>query len=286
MFDLLPLRMDIAQLEKVARQLRSTCLQMAFNAKEGHITSALSCVDILVALYYEWLRIDPKAPRDPGRDRFLFSKGHAASALYATLGARGFFPVSELLDYCKPNSPFPNHPCRHKLSCLEISSGSLGHGLGIGSGMAYSLKLKRESSRVVVLMSDGECNEGSVWETAGFACAQKLSNLLAIVDHNNMQAVGRTNLLLGPTKLEDKFNAFGWSARTIDGHDISSILAALNDFPFHSEKPSVIICKTYGGQGVSFMKDQTTWHYRVPSVEELTLAFKELNEQPLISTGR
>jgi transketolase len=216
----------------------------------------------------------------------LFSKGHAASALYSVLAQRGFIDVQMLAEYAKPGRPLPNHPCKFMLPCLEISSGSLGHGLGIGSGIAYSLKYRGLDNRVAVVMSDGECNEGSVWEAAAFACSQKLDNLLAVVDNNNMQAVGRTNLLLGETSFEEKFKAFGWSARTIDGHDIGEIVATLTQFPFEKDRPSAIICKTTGGQGVSFMADQTLWHYRVPSAEDLSRALDELGENPLYEVTR
>jgi transketolase len=274
------------ELAMIARRVRATCVRMAFDGQEGHLSSALSCVDILVSLYSEWLRVDPSMANDPRRDRLLFSKGHAASALYSVLAQRGFIDVQMLAEYAKPGRPLPNHPCKFMLPCLEISSGSLGHGLGIGSGIAYSLKYRGLDNRVAVVMSDGECNEGSVWEAAAFACSQKLDNLLAVVDNNNMQAVGRTNLLLGETSFEEKFKAFGWSARTIDGHDIGEIVATLTQFPFEKDRPSAIICKTTGGQGVSFMADQTLWHYRVPSAEDLSRALDELGENPLYEVTR
>lgn len=275
----------VAELTSAARRIRATCIRMAFDGREGHLTSALSCADILVALYWEWLRVTPTRLDDPGRDRLLFSKGHAASALYSVLAARGFVDAQALAEYAKPGRPFPSHPCRSMLPCLEISSGSLGHGLGIGTGMAYGLKYDGRDARVAVLMSDGECNEGSVWEAAAFACSQKLDNVLAIVDNNNMQAVGRTNRLLGETSFEDKFRSFGWSARTIDGHDFGEMISALRQFPFAPDKPSALICKTVGGRGVSFMEDQTLWHYRVPSAEDLTRALVELDAKPLYPAG-
>ena len=274
------------ELAMMARRIRATCVRMAFDGKEGHLTSALSCVDILVSLYNEWLRVDPTDIGNPHRDRLLFSKGHAASALYAVLAERGFIDVQMLAQYAKPDRSLPNHPCKFMLPCLEISSGSLGHGLGIGTGMAYSLKYRGLNSRVAVVMSDGECNEGSVWEAAAFGCSQKLDNLLAIVDNNNMQAVGRTNLLLGDTSFEEKFKAFGWSALTVNGHNIGEIVSTLKQFPFVKGKPSAIICKTTGGHGVSFMADQTLWHYRVPSADDLSRALDELAEAPLYEVAQ
>ena len=279
MLDLMTTR--VHELERTARRVRATCVRMAFDGREGHLTSALSCVDLLVALYNGWLRVDPKDPLSPSRDRFLFSKGHAASALYAVLAAAGLVPPETLAQYAKADSPFPNHPCRKMLKWLEISSGSLGHGLGIGTGMAYSLALRGIDARVVVMMSDGECNEGSVWESAAFACAHRQDRLLAIVDNNNMQAVGRTDALMGHTSFEEKFRAFGWHAITIDGHDMRQIVEALARVPFSAGRPSAIIAKTVGGKGVTFMEDQTLWHYRAPSEADLAGACAELGEEPL-----
>jgi transketolase len=271
----------IQQLEHLARQVRASCIKMAHDGREGHLTSALSCTDILVALYGGWLKFNPARPDDPKRDRLLFSKGHAASALYATLAAHGYFPTDKLVEYAKSGKALPNHPCKLMLPCLEMSSGSLGHGLGIGTGLAYSHKLRGNTARTVVVMSDGECNEGSVYEAASFACARKLDNLIAIIDNNDMQAVGRTSKLLGDTSFEAKFSAFGWAARTIDGHDISQLLATLDALPFAEGRPSAIICKTTGGRGISFMEDQTLWHYRAPSADDLERALEELGVRPL-----
>ena len=276
---------DFARLERLARSIRATCMVMAFKGREGHLTSAMSCVDILVALYSGWLNVSPRNPQDPDRDRFLFSKGHAASAYYAVLASSGFLPVDELATYGTSGSRLPSHPCRLMLPCLEISSGSLGHGLGMGTGMMYGMGLSGRRGRVVVLMSDGECNEGSVWEAAAFAVAHKQDRLVAIVDNNNMQAVGRTNELMGNAVFEEKFRAFGWGVRTVDGQDIGAILAALNDLPFEPGRPSAIIAKTVGGAGLSFMEGELAWHYRVPSKEDLARALAELGEQPLIEAS-
>lgn len=274
-------KVDVAQLAQKARQVRATCVQMAHDGKEGHLASALSCVDVLVALYNGWLRVWPENPKSKDRDRFFFSKGHACTALYAVLAERGFIPKPWLSTYAHHNSPLPNHSCIYALPLLECSAGSLGHGLGIATGAAYGLRLDGVDARVVVLMSDGECNEGSVWEGAMFAAAQHLDLLLAIVDYNGIQAVGRSDALMGHTSLEEKFRAFGWAARTINGNDFSEIIAALDDFPFEPGRPSAIIAKTVGGAGVSFMEDQVLWHYRVPPADELQRALQELGEKPL-----
>jgi len=273
---------EIEALRERAKQTRATCLAMSFLAREGHLTSALSCVDILVALYSGRLNVSPQNPRDADRDRFLFSKGHAASAFYVVLAQAGFLPFAELATYGKSGSRLPSHPCKLMLPPLEISSGSLGHGLGMGTGMMYGMDLAGRRGRVVVLMSDGECNEGSVWEAAAFACAHRQERLIAIVDNNNMQAVGRTNQLMGDATFEDKFQAFGWGVRTIDGNDIAAVLDAVDEAPFQPGRPSAIIAKTVGGAGVSFMANDTAWHYKVPSADELRLALAELGAAPLI----
>ena len=276
---------SLADLEVKARELRATCVQMAYDGREGHLSSALSCMDILVALYYRWLNLTPENVRDADRDRFIFSKGHAATALYAVMAARGFIEPALLETYAQTDSPLPNHPCTHSLDILETSSGSLGHGLGIATGMAYGMRLDGRDARVAVVMSDGECNEGSVWEAAMFACAHKLDKVLAIVDYNGVQAVGRSDQLMGYTSLEEKFRAFGWAARTVNGNDLGELDAALQDFPFEEGKPTAIIAKTIGGYGVSFMQDQVVWHYRCPPAEEVIAAFEELGVRPIHKEG-
>jgi len=272
---------DIGWLEAQARRIRATCVQMAYDAHEGHLSGTLSCVDLLVALFYGWLLVNPSRPRHPDRDRFIFSKGHAASALYAVMADRGFFPRQWLLRYAQEDAPLPNHPCAHALPVLECSSGSLGQGLGIGTGMSYGMRLAGIDARVVVLMSDGECNEGSVWEAAMFAAANRLDRVLAVVDNNGVQAVGRSDALMGHTSLAEKFRAFGWAARAINGNCLAEILGALADVPFEPGRPSAIVARTTGGAGVSFMQDDVLWHYRVPSEEELGRALDELRASPI-----
>lgn len=273
--------MDIEALNKEARRIRATCVQMAHDSRHGHLKSALSCVDILVALFSGFLRIQPDKPRSGERDRFFFSKGHGCASLYAILASRGFVPREELGKYGCCGSAFPTHPCRHMLPVLECSSGSLGHALGIATGSLYGLRIRGSAARCVVLMSDGECNEGSVWESAMFAAAQKMTNLLAIVDFNKIQAVGRSNDIMGHTSLEEKFRAFGWAARSVNGGDIASMIKTLSDFPFEQDRPSAIIADTVSGAGISFMEDQVLWHYRVPSDDDLTRALQELGETPI-----
>jgi transketolase len=279
-------RVNSAELARRAQQSRATCLAMAFLGREGHLTSAMSCVDILTALYSGWLNVSPGAPRAPDRDRFLFSKGHAASAYYVALAQAGFLPVEELATYGHAGSRLPSHPCQLMLPVVEMSAGSLGHGLGIGTGMLYGMQLDGRAGRVAVLMSDGECNEGSVWEAAAFACAHKQDRLVAIVDNNNMQAVGRTDMLLGHTRFEDKFAAFGWAVRVVDGNDVGAVLGALEATPFEAGRPSAIVAKTVGGAGVSFMENNTAWHYNQLNADTLKQALDEISEQPLIEVPR
>ena len=268
--------METYQLEMKTREIRATCLQMAHDSGEGHLSSALSYVDVLVALYYTWMDISVSHPKKPDRDRFILSKGHGCAALYAVLADLGFIPKKNLFEYARSRSPLPNHPCIHALPLLDISSGSLGHGLGVATGLLYALRLRKSESRVVVLLGDGECNEGSVWEAAMFAAAQKLDNLLAVVDNNGIQAVGNNSEITGNTDLEKKFRAFGWGARTINGNNTSEICDALDSFPFENGKPSVIVAKTRSG--VSFIGSDVLWHYRVPSKDELQLAIEEMGQ--------
>jgi len=271
--------MNIEALEKKAREIRATCVQMACDGKVGHLSSSLSYVDVLVALYYGWLKVFPEDPGNPGRDRFILSKGHGCSSLYVVLADLGFFPKSMLAEYNREDSCLPNHPCMHTLPVMEMSSGSLGHGLGVATGMLYGLRLRGSGSRTVVLLGDGECNEGSVWESAAFAAAHKLERLLAVVDYNGIQAVGHSDEIMGHTSLEEKFRSFGWAARTIDGSDMKSVVAALDRVPFKKDKPSAIIAKTR--TGVSFMENDVLWHYRKPSEEDRVKALAELNAKPI-----
>jgi transketolase len=273
--------LSIQDLERKVKRLRATCVQLAHDGREGHLNGALSCMELLVALFYGWLKINPDNPKDVSRDRFIFSKGHACTAHYAVLADQKFFPMNWLRRYAKNNSPLPSHPCLHALPILDWSSGSLGHGLGVATGMSYGLKLKGSRARVITLLSDGECNEGSTWEGAMFAAAQELENLLVVVDYNRIQSVGRTDELNGFTSFEEKFKAFGWGTNTIDGHNLVEIIDALDRFPFESGKPSALIAQTTAGRGVSFMEDQVLWHYRVPSRDDVQQALDELGEVPI-----
>lgn len=267
-----------AELEAAARRIRGRLVRMSHDARAPHLGSALSCVDILVAAYWHALQIDPHRPDDPGRDRFILSKGHAAAALYATLAERGLFPAAWLELYGQDGSRLPEQMSPGCVPGIEAATGSLGHGLPLGVGMALAARIQNQSYRVCVLLSDGECNEGSVWEAAMFAAAQSLTNLLVVVDYNRWQATGRSNEIMALEPLGAKWQAFGFHVRQIDGHDFASLLSAMNGAGRDDTRPTAIIADTVKGRGVSFMEDDNNWHYRVPNDAELQAALTELGQ--------
>ena len=266
----------VADLDVVARQLRFKLIQMSHAAGTPHLGSALSCVDILVAAYWKILKINPAIPNDPLRDRFILSKGHAASALYATLAERGFFPRDWLDKFAQHGSPLAEQPAPDCAPGVELATGSLGHGLPVGLGMALAGRIQKQSYRVFVTMSDGECNEGTVWEAALFAPAQKLENVAIIIDYNKWQATGRSNEVMNLPSLREKFGAFGWSASEVDGHNISELVAAMSAVPNGSGQPVAIVAHTIKGKGVSFMENNPKFHGTAPNADEVKLALQEL----------
>jgi transketolase len=243
----------------------------------SHVGSCLSAADILAVLYGRVLRISPARPDSPDRDRFLLSKGHAGAAVYAALAESGFFPWEWLETYCQNGSRLAGH-LSTGVPGVEISSGSLGHGLPLACGMALAGKRDGFSYRVIAMLSDGECDEGSTWEAALFAPHHRLDNLVAIVDYNKIQSFGTVEEVLDLAPLADKWRAFRWAVREIDGHDHQQIAAALMQVPFEPERPSIIIAHTVKGKGVSFMENQLSWHYRSPNKEQLAQALAELGE--------
>lgn len=261
-------RDKIKYYETLAKRVRIDVLRMTNKAKSSHIGSNLSMADILAVLYGGVLNVQPDNPDWEGRDRLILSKGHACASVYAVLAERGFFPKEMLEGYYQSGSLLSGH-ISHYVSGVEASTGSLGHGLSIGCGMALAIK-----SRVYVLLSDGDCNEGSTWEAVMFASHHKLDNLVAIVDYNKMQALGDSKSILDLTPLCDKWMAFGWAVEEIDGHDIEQIETALRYRTF--EQPRCIIAHTIKGKGVSFMENSVEWHYKYPNEEELELALEEL----------
>jgi transketolase len=260
----------------LARRVRSQALRMVHQAKASHIGSCLSMADLLAVLYGGVLRVDPGRPDWEDRDRFLLSKGHAAAALYAILAECGFFPVAWLDSYCRDGSRLGGHATHHHVPGVEVSSGSLGHGLSFACGMALAGQRDGRPYRAFALLSDGECDEGSVWEAILFAPHQRLDNLIALVDYNKIQSFGSVKEVLDLEPFAAKWRAFGWSVREIDGHDHAQIHAALTAVPFEAGRPSVLIAHTVKGRGVSFMEDKLEWHYRSPDAGQLARAIGEL----------
>jgi transketolase len=263
-------------LEYIARRIRGKLVKISNKANTPHLGSSLSCVDILVAAYWSVLNINPKKPADPNRDRLVFSKGHAATALYIVLNMRGFFSDDILKTYAKPGSVLPEHPVYKSVPGIEATSGSLGHGLPLGLGLALAAKIQKNDYRVFVVMSDGECNEGSVWEAAMLAPAHNLDNLVAIVDFNHWQATGRSEDVTSLSPLKGKFEAFGWSSYDVNGHDVNALVDVLKKVPNGSGKPVAVIAHTVKGKGISFMEDDNNWHYRIPNKDEVKAALTEL----------
>ncbi|MFI5394409.1 MAG: transketolase [Candidatus Binatia bacterium] len=261
---------------ELARQVRRQVLRMVTRAKASHVGSCLSVTDLLAVLYGQVLRVDPARPDDPERDRLILSKGHAAAALYAVLAERGFFPKAWLERYGQDGQPLAGHSHHYGVPGVEVSTGSLGHGLPIGVGMALAAKRDGRTARTFVVLSDGECDEGSVWEAALFAPQHQLANLVAIVDYNKIQSYGTVKEVLDLTPFAEKWRAFRWAVREIDGHNHREILEATRDVPLEPGRPTAIIAHTIKGKGVSFMENLLLWHYRNPSEEQLQQALMEL----------
>ncbi|GEA17907.1 transketolase [Moorella sp. E306M] len=267
---------DYQELTTTARRLRRHIIRMIGAAGSGHPGGSLSAVEIMTALYFKIMRLDPARPDWPERDRFVLSKGHAAPVLYAALAERGFFPLEKITTLRQLGSPLQGHPDRKALPGVEVSTGSLGHGLAVANGMALAGRLDGRDYHVYVLLGDGELEEGMVWEGAMAAAHYRLDNLTAIVDHNHLQIDGRVEDVMSPEPVADKFRAFGWEAKTIDGHDFSQILAAFEWAREVKGKPAVIIAETIKGKGVSFMENEAGWHGKAPKPEEVEKALAEL----------
>jgi transketolase len=265
-----------SDLEALSRRIRYQLVQMSHASGAPHLGSAMSCVDILVAAYWGCLSIDPATPTDPERDRFILSKGHAGAALYAVLAEKGFFPRDWLGRYAQKDAILTEHPHPHGIPGVEWATGSLGHGLSAGLGMALAGRIQGREYKVVVCLSDGECNEGSVWEAALLAPAQNLNRVTVVVDFNKWQATGRSEEVTALAPLREKWAAFGWRTREVDGHSMPALLEALALAPDSEGRPTAIIAHTVKGRGVSFMEDDNNWHYRIPKASEVDAAGKEL----------
>ncbi len=250
---------------------------MIARAGSSHAGSALLIADLLAVLYGQILRINPREPNRANRDRFVLSKGHACAALYAVLAEKGFFPVAWLDNFYRDGAPLAGHVTHVGVPGIEVSTGSLGHGLAIACGMALAAKRDSVTYRVFALLSDGECDEGSTWEAALFAPHHRLDNLVAIVDYNKIQSLGTIKEVLGLEPLAAKWEAFGWAVREIDGHNISQIESVLRVLPAVPGKPTCVVAHTVKGKGVSFMENNLLWHYRAPDDQELRRALTELD---------
>ena len=268
---------DKRELERIANSVRKKILALVYKTKGPHIGSSFSCVEILVSLYSTFLKVTPQDPQSSKRDRFVFSKGHAAPALYSVLWEHGFLCDEDLDRFAIDGGCFEQHPSKDLSKGIEVSTGSLGHGLSIGVGMAYAAKQDGTANRTCVLISDGELNEGSTWEALLFSSQHKLSNLLLVVDYNKMHALGFTKHSLDLDPLAEKFAAFGWSCTEVNGHHFTELLSALGRVPFQADKPSVIIAHTVKGKGISVMENNIYWHYHCPSESEYALFLDELS---------
>jgi len=271
--------MNIQDLQKTARKVRRNIIESTGSAGSGHPGGSLSCTDILTTLYFSKLRVDPKNPKDPNRDRFVLSKGHAAPALYSVLAEKGFFPTTELKTLRKLGSILQGHPNMNKTPGVDASTGSLGQGLSIANGMALAAKMDKKSYRVYAVIGDGETQEGSIWEAAMTAAHYKLDNLCVILDHNGLQIDGANAEVMNIEPIGGKFSAFGWNVLEADGHNFNQILKALDDAESLKGKPTVIIARTIKGKGVKFMENRAEWHGRAPKEAELEKALEELTEE-------
>jgi len=262
----------------LALRIRKHAVRMTSLGRSSHVGSVLSCADILATLYARLMRVRPHEPLWPDRDRFIMSKGHAGAGLYATLAELGFFPIERLDTHCQNGSTLCGHVATHGIPGVDFSTGSLGHGLPVGAGIAYALKIRAATSRTFVLLSDGELDEGSNWEAFLFASHHQLSNICVIVDYNKIQSLAPVSETLGLEPLMDKFRAFGWEARECDGHDHKALERALA--PASDRAPVVVLANTIKGCGVSFMQHSVLWHYRTPQGDEFMAAMAELEGTP------
>jgi transketolase len=266
----------IRRFKEIALRIRRLIIEMICAAKSGHPGGSLSAVEMLTALYFDIMRVDPGNPGWEDRDRFVLSKGHASPVLYATLALRGYFPEEELQRFRKINSMLQGHPDMKGTPGVEMSTGSLGQGLAAANGMALAGKLDRKGYRVYVLLGDGEVQEGMIWEAAMAAAHYKLDNLTAFLDHNGLQIDGPNEEIMKVEPLKAKWEAFGWNVIEIDGHSFEEILDSVEKAKMVKGKPTIIIARTVKGKGVSYMENAVDWHGKAPSKEEAESAVKEL----------
>ncbi len=264
------------ELNKVATQIRRDIVEMINAAGSGHPGGSLSSADILAALYFGKMNVDPKNPKLENRDKFILSKGHAAPVLYSTLARKGYFSSEELPKLRKMGSMLQGHPDMKGIPGVEMSTGSLGQGFSTSIGMALASKLDKIGNRIYVLLGDGEINEGLVWEAAMAAAHYKLDNITAILDFNGLQIDGKNEDVMGTSPVDEKWRSFGWNVITIDGHNFEEIINAFNQAEETNGKPTMVIAKTIKGKGVSFMENEASWHGTAPTDEDKEIALKEL----------
>ena len=264
------------ELVEISKKIRKDVVEMLTESASGHPGGSLSAADIVTTLFFNELNIDPSNPKDENRDRFVLSKGHAAPVLYSALARRGFFDPKELLTLRKTGSRLQGHPNMNDLPGIDMSTGSLGQGISAAVGMALAGKTDNKSYRVYALLGDGELEEGQVWEASMCAAHYKLDNLTAFVDFNGLQIDGEITKVMNPSPIDKKFEAFGWNVLIIDGHNYDEILDAIEKAKNHKGQPTVIICNTIKGKGVSFMENEASWHGTAPNKEQCEIALKEL----------
>jgi len=272
---------DVQNLREHARQVRNKVLDMGIEGKGGHLAPGLSCTDILVALYDNVLNFDSKNPEWKKRDRFILSKGHGCMPLYVLLAEKGFFAEELLYTFCKPGSVLGCHADRNLIPGVEVTTGSLGLGLSVAVGMAFAAKYDKKNHKIYALLGDGECQEGTIWESLMYAGSNGLDNLTIIVDNNGYGATAKLKDTADVHPLADKLKAFNFSVKEVDGHDFNEILSALEFLPYKKGRPSAIIAHTTKGKGISFMeeayaKGDPKWHYRIPNEKEIKIAKKDL----------
>ena len=267
---------SLDELKSISTEIRKDIVKMLTESASGHPGGSLSATDIMTVLFFKEMNLDPNNEKDPNRDRFVLSKGHAAPVLYSALARRGYFPVEELSTLRKFKSRLQGHPSIQYLPGIDMSTGSLGQGVSAAVGMALAGKIDKNDYRVYTLLGDGELEEGQVWEAAMCAAHYKLNNLTAFIDFNGLQIDGDITKVMNPCPIDKKFEAFGWNVLVIDGHNYEEIIDAIEKAKECKDKPTAVVCKTIKGKGVSFMENQAEWHGIAPSREQCEAALKEL----------
>ena len=267
-------------LKRKSIEYRKSIIKLIYLSKAGHTGGSLSCVDILNVLYNQVMNISPNNVSAIDRDHYIHSKGHSVEALYAVLMDLGFFSEDQMSTFEKYNSPFIGHPTR-SVPGIEQNTGALGHGLSFSVGMALAAKLDGRNNRIFTIMGDGELTEGSIWEASASAAHYHLDNLVTIIDRNNLQISGKTEEVMNMEPIHDKFSAFGFAVRQVDGNDIPELVSVFSELPFKSGKPNLLIAHTIKGKGISFMEDNVAWHHRVPTDSEFSIAMQELEQAEL-----